>query len=80
MFQKNLFKQRPSYVKPTVDNTVDNLNKCASEFYYTAAECTVEVFPHCARWASGCTEDVIEYADDMFANCGINMIPFVPAD
>ena len=58
---------------------VDDLEKCVGGWTQTVAKCMDDVVGHCSIWEETCTENQEMSNDDMFKNCGVNMLPYVPA-
>jgi len=39
----------------------------------------VDTVGHCSKWAGTCTKNQVVSKLNMFKDCGVNMLPFVPA-
>jgi len=61
-------------------NMVKDTTKCVGGFIHTAGQCLVKTVGHCSKWAETCTKNgVNQNYDELFKDCGVNMLPFVPA-
>jgi len=82
----NMVQDTANCLKHVVENTscqtwhmVKDTAKCVGGWIVTAGKCTVDTVGHCSEWAGKCTKNQLMSNLDLFENCGVNMIPFVPA-
>merc|ERR1719233_2735493 len=57
---------------------IDDVEKCVGGWTHIPRQCMDDVVGHCSKWEETCTENLMAN-DDMFKNCGLNMLPYVPA-
>jgi len=62
-----------------VKKYVTNFANCVGGWIRTAARCGVATVAHCSRYAGACIKANAGQVEGMFKNCGVNMLPFVPA-
>lgn len=58
---------------------VEDPTKCVGGWIHTAGKCMVDTVGHCSKWSGTCTKNEVMSNYDMFKNCGVNMLPYVPA-
>jgi len=58
---------------------VEDFEKCVGGWTHTAGKCMDDFVGHCSKWEETCTENQEMSNDDMIKNCGVNMLPYVPA-
>jgi len=83
----NMVEDTANCLKHVVENTscktwnmVKDTTKCVGGFIHTAGQCLVKTVGHCSKWAETCTKNgVNQNYDELFKDCGVNMLPFVPA-
>merc|ERR1719447_2646111 len=82
----NMVKDTAKCLKHIVENTtcqtwhmVEDITKCASGWIITPGKCMVDTVGHCSKWEETCTKNLVMSNNDMFKNCGANMLPYVPA-
>jgi len=83
----NMVKDTTKCLKHVVENAscrtwdmVQDTTKCVGGWIHTAGKCLVDTVGHCSKWAATCTKNQVMSNYDMFKNCGVNMLPYVPAD
>jgi len=58
---------------------VKDTTNCVGGWIRTAGKCMVDTVGHCSKWAGTCTKNQVVSKLNMFKDCGVNMLPFVPA-
>jgi len=58
---------------------VKDSTKCVSGWIHTAGKCMVDTVGHCSKWAGTCTKNKVISNYEMFKDCGVNMLPYIPA-
>lgn len=58
---------------------VPDPEKCVGGWTDIPRQCMDDVVGHCSKWEETCTENLEKANDDMFKNCGRNVLPYVPA-
>lgn len=81
-----MVKDTARCLKHVVENTscrtwrmVKDTTKCVGGWTYTAGKCMVDTYGHCSKWRETCAKNIVKSNYDMFKNCGVNNLPYVPA-
>jgi len=57
---------------------VTDFSRCVGGWLRTAGRCAVATVGHCTQFAGYCVKDSAGSVENMFRDCGKNMLPFVP--
>jgi len=74
----NCIRYVTDYTSCRVKRYVTDLNNCVGGWITTPGRCGVATVGHCTRWAENCVKDSAGHLEEMFKDCGANMLPFVP--
>jgi len=71
-------KSVTDYTSCKVHRYVTDFGNCVGGYITTAARCGVATVGHCTQWAGNCMKANAGHLENMFKDCGANMLPFVP--
>ena len=81
-----MVKDTTNCLKHVVENStcrtwhmVKDTTNCVGGWIRTAGKCMIDTVGHCSKWAGACTKNQVMSNFDMFKDCGVNMLPYVPA-